>query len=172
MFKFKVLVYDNQSESMIAPLFKVGDLRECNVVMHVNINSKRDACPGVPAVYLVEPTEQNYKSIARDCSYNMYDFVFINFTRLVTEQDLDKFAIEMTRVNGAHKICRVAFEHLGAYQVVNKDFFSFYNHRSNFTDLYQQRNEDAILDKVAKDLFETFCSLGVAPIIRVDQRDD
>ena len=57
MFKFKVLVYDNQCESMIAPLFKVGDLRDCNIVMHVNINAKRDACPGVPAVYLVEPTE-------------------------------------------------------------------------------------------------------------------
>lgn len=40
LFMFKVLVYDTQVQNLIAPIFKVGNLRECNVVLHLNINSK------------------------------------------------------------------------------------------------------------------------------------
>jgi hypothetical protein len=52
---------------MIAPIFKVGNLRECNVVLHLNINQKKDICPGLPAIYLVEPNLENFKAIANDC---------------------------------------------------------------------------------------------------------
>ena len=62
-----ILIYDNQVQQLIAPIFKVGNLRDCNVVLHQNINSKRETCPGLPAVYLVEPTEANMKLIAGDC---------------------------------------------------------------------------------------------------------
>lgn len=64
---FKILIYDNQVQSMIAPIFKVGNLRDCNVVLHQNINSKRDVIPGLPAIYLVEPSVANIKLIASDC---------------------------------------------------------------------------------------------------------
>ena len=57
----------------------------------------------------------------------MYDFVFVTFTRSVTDDDLDRFAIEITRTGGAERICRVGYQHLGAYQVVNSDFFSLHN---------------------------------------------
>ena len=32
---------------------KVGNLRECNVTLHLNLNSKRDPIPDIPAIYLV-----------------------------------------------------------------------------------------------------------------------
>lgn len=67
LFKFKILIYDNQVQNMIAPIFKVGSLRQCNVVLHLNINSKKDICPGLPVIYLVEPNEDNFKAIASDC---------------------------------------------------------------------------------------------------------
>ena len=86
---FKVLIYDNQVQSLIAPIFKVGNLRDCNVVFHSNINAKRDVLPGLPAVYLVEPTNTNMKMIATDCQKNLYDFVFVNFTRKLTDSDME-----------------------------------------------------------------------------------
>ena len=125
---FKILIYDNQVQSMIAPIFKVGNLRDCNVVLHQNINSKRDVVPGLPAIYLVEPSAANIKMIASDCQRNLYDFVFVNFTRKLSDSDLESFAIEMTKSNASHKICRVAYDHLGAYHVITKDFFSLFNH--------------------------------------------
>lgn len=48
----------------------------------------------------------------------------------------------MTKTGGAERICRVSYEHLGAYQVVNSDFFSLHNQRSNFKKLYQQIDEE------------------------------
>jgi len=45
---------------LIAPIFKVGNLRDANVVLHSNIHSKREVCPGLPALYLLEPTEENF----------------------------------------------------------------------------------------------------------------
>ena len=76
------------------------------------------------------------KLIASDCQKSLYDFVFVNFTREITDSDLDKFAIEMTRCKAVHRICRVSYEHLGAYQVVSNDFFNLFNQESNFIDLY------------------------------------
>jgi len=38
MFTFKILVYDHKVQSLIAPIFKVGNLRDCNIVFHANIN--------------------------------------------------------------------------------------------------------------------------------------
>ena len=112
---FKVLIYDELAETMIAPLLKVGELRDCNVILHASLNSKREPCPGLPAIYLVQPTIENFKAIAADCQKGLYDFVFVYFSRSLSDSDLEKFAIEMTRVNGAERIARVAYEHLGAY---------------------------------------------------------
>lgn len=136
LFMFKVLIYDDLAETMIAPLLKVGELRDCNVILHSSLKSKREPCPGLPAIYLVQPTQENYQAIAADCQKGLYDFVFVYFSRAMSDSDLDKFAIEMTRVSGAERIARVAYEHLGAYQVVNKNFFSLQTHTNNFKDLY------------------------------------
>jgi hypothetical protein len=35
---------------------KVGQLRECCVALHVNIQSERGRVPDIPAVYMIEPT--------------------------------------------------------------------------------------------------------------------
>ena len=47
---------------------KVGKLRECNILLHLNITATKDKerVPDLPAVYLVEPTNDNFKRIASD----------------------------------------------------------------------------------------------------------
>jgi len=127
--------------------------------------------PGLPAIYLLEPSVGNFKMIASDCQKNIYDFVFVNFTRKLSESDLETFAIEMTKSNASHKICRVSYDHLGAYHVISKDFFSLFNHQDNFVNLYQSKNEALIIETLANNLFEVFCSLGLAPMVRVDSRE-
>lgn len=77
----------------------------------------------------------------------------------------------MTRVNGIERIARVSYEYLGAYQVVNRNFFSLQTHTSNFRDLYLQRDEDKIVDRISSELFDTFRSLGIAPILKISEDD-
>ena len=89
----------------------------------------------------------------------------------MSDSDLDKFAIEMTRVNGAERIARVSYEHLGSFKVVNRNFFSLQTHDNNFKDLYLQRDEDQIVNRISNELFETFRSLGIAPVLKVSEDD-
>lgn len=50
---FKVLVYDQQASNILANIMKVGALRDCNITLHLNINSKREQIPDMPAIYLL-----------------------------------------------------------------------------------------------------------------------
>ena len=38
LFTFKVLVLDSKSQNMVAPIMNVGSLRNCNILMHLNIS--------------------------------------------------------------------------------------------------------------------------------------
>jgi hypothetical protein len=85
LFNFKLLCFDTLCQNLIAPIMKVGALREHNMTLHLNLDSKakREAVPEVACVYLVEPTQQSFKQIANDSANNLYDFVFVNFSRPV-----------------------------------------------------------------------------------------
>lgn len=121
---------------MIAPVMKVGSLRDCNITLHLNINSKREAVPDIPAIYVVEPTEENFQKIAEDAMSGIYDYFFVNFTRQVTREQLDSFAMEITKANAVHKICKVGYNHLN-YHVVSQNLFEIPNGKNNFKHLYQ-----------------------------------
>jgi hypothetical protein len=69
---------------------KIGDLRECNVVYHANITSKRDHVPDLPIIYLVEPTKSNFLLIAKDAREKLYDIMIVHFTKPV--DSLQEFA--------------------------------------------------------------------------------
>ena len=53
---FKVLVFDTPTQNLIATVMKVGQLRECCVALHVNIQGERSKVPDIPALYMIEPT--------------------------------------------------------------------------------------------------------------------
>ena len=101
---------------------------------------------------------------------------FITFVSGTTDSSFDfllgLFAIEVTKTNCAHKICKVSFEHLGTYQVVTKDFFALFDQKNNFVDLYKNRNLDVICSKIANDLFEMFCGLNMVPMLRQQEGGD
>ncbi len=50
---FKILVFDLQAQNILAPVMKVGNLRDNNVALHLSLNSKRDQIPDMPAIYLI-----------------------------------------------------------------------------------------------------------------------
>jgi len=48
-----MLVFDQTAQNIIATIMKVGQLRDSNVTLHLNINSKREQVPDIPAVYMI-----------------------------------------------------------------------------------------------------------------------
>ena len=166
---------------MVAPIMNVGNLRNCNVLMHLNIGHKRDRIPDIPCVYLVEPTEENFKHIADDGCRNLYDYFLITFTKPISPQGMEKFASHMLKTNQAHKVLRVSQEYLGAFQVISPDFFVLPGGEANFKTLSYKPGEEVnsarviiskAVDHIANGLFCLFQSLGVPPpILRLKEND-
>jgi len=50
---FKLLVLDQTASNIVATVMKVGQLRDCNVTLHLGLNNKREQVPDIPAVYLL-----------------------------------------------------------------------------------------------------------------------
>lgn len=90
LFTFKALIYDTHAQNIIAPIMKIGNLRDCNILFHSNIALKREQITDLPALYLLEPTMQNYKIISQDAKEKLYDIQLINFTKPV--KNIDEFA--------------------------------------------------------------------------------
>ena len=42
---------DSEAQNIVAPIMKVGDLRECNVVQYFNISQRRERISDIAAMY-------------------------------------------------------------------------------------------------------------------------
>ena len=64
LFTFKLLVFDTNTQNIVAPIMKVGKLRDCNILLHQNLQQNRERVPDLPVVYLIEPTSESFKRVA------------------------------------------------------------------------------------------------------------
>ena len=159
---------------------KVGSLRDCNILIHLNMSQARERVPDLPAVYLIEPTAENFKRVAQDAAKNIYDYVMISFTKPLSQAQMENFASELVKVNQSHKVLRVTQEYLGGYQVISPDFFVLPGGENNFSTLSYTKDDagggrvviSKAVDHIANGLFCFFQSLGVAPpVIRLTESD-
>jgi hypothetical protein len=66
---------------------KVGNLRDSNVTLHLNLTQKRDQIPDIPAVYMISDISvSTFKKLAQDAMNGTYDYMFINFMRPITSE--------------------------------------------------------------------------------------
>ena len=181
LFTFKALLFDTNSQNIIAPIMNVGSLRNCNILLHQNINSARERVPDLPAVYLVEPTAQNFQQIAADGQRNLYDYFLVAFTKPVSPTQMESFAQELIKANQVNKVLRVTQDFLGGFQVISPDFFVLPGGEGNFKTLAYAPEEDAnsgrviistAVDHIANGLFCFFQAIGVSPpILRLKEHD-
>ncbi len=69
--EWKVLIYDRLGQDVISPLLKVNELRENGITVHLPVTKERFPIPDVPAVYFVQPTQENIQLIANVWFINM-----------------------------------------------------------------------------------------------------
>lgn len=79
---------DNYTKQQITPLFSNSDLRKNGVTLHLQIQDRREPIKGVPAVYYVEPTEDNIRRIVKDCSSPIYEINYIHFSSSISRYHL------------------------------------------------------------------------------------
>ncbi|CAI5724707.1 unnamed protein product [Peronospora destructor] len=90
--QWKVLIYDKFCRDIISPILKLHELRKKAVTLHMLLDTERDAIPDVPAIYFVEPTQENLKRIVSDCSKELYSSAHLNFAYPLSRESLEYLA--------------------------------------------------------------------------------
>jgi len=166
--QWKVLVFDNAGHDTIAPLMKIGALRNQGVTLHLHLHADRQPVPNVAALYFVIPTRENIRRIIEDVAKEMYSPLYINFTSAISAPMLEEFArgvASVLKVTSpiAHVVDRyVNFIALGPMVC-----------SLNIDDTYYQLNSavsdsaiNDLCDRCASGIVSVVCTLGVVPVIR------
>ncbi|KAG2374974.1 hypothetical protein C9374_010348 [Naegleria lovaniensis] len=122
--QWKVLVMDKHCFEIIAPLFKVGDLRAMGVTLVLPIEEKRQPIPDAPAIYFVQPTQSNIDLICEDCENELYASCHINFCHSNYKRDiLEKMAMRLVQSETTNLLKKVLDQFVN-FLCLEKDFFS------------------------------------------------
>jgi hypothetical protein len=168
---WKVLILDNDTRSIIAPLLSVGELRSLAVTLHLTIDAPRDALPDVSAVYFVRPTPSNVAAIATDAAASRYRDASVHFASPVSRPVLEGFARACVESGSVSRIKKVVDQHL-AYVALESRLFTL-NMRSGFAS-YRSPSSANVNDgegirnfaqQTAVGLLSVFSTIGTVPVI-------
>lgn len=165
---WKVLVFDKLGQDVISSVLRVNDLREAGVTVHMQLKADRQPIADVPAVYFVEPTQENIQRIADDLGRGLYDSAYLNFASSIPRNLLEELA-STTAMNGsAGNIVQVYDQYLN-FIVSEPDLFSLGQkdvfHKLNAPGIPESVIESAI-EKMVDGLFSVVVTLDNIPIIR------
>lgn len=165
---WKVLIYDNFCKEVVAPLLRIGGLRNHGVTLHLNIENARQPVADVPAVYFLEPTEKNIKSILEDLEKGLYESCYINFASSVTRPLLEDLAKGALHGRAAQKVAGV-FDRYVSFVSLSQSLFSL-NLPSAYTFLNSPSSGDQLieqyLDRIVDGLLSVLVTMRAMPVIR------
>lgn len=165
---WKVLVYDKFCQEVVSLLLKVGGLRNHGVTLHLNINSERLPVADVPAVYFVEPTEQNIQKIVEDLSKNLYESCYVNFASAVPRPLLEDLANNAFQTGGAQKVAGV-FDRYISFVSLSPTLFSL-NLPAAYMTLHSTQLEEMVMrqyiERIVDGLLSIVATMRVLPVIR------
>lgn len=169
---WKVMVYDKFCQEVIAPLLKVGSLRNHGVTLHLSLNNDRLPVE-VPAVYFVEPTEDSIQKICEDLGKSLYMSCYINFSSAVTRGLLEKLARGAMEANAAQKIAGV-FDRYVSFVSLSPSLFSL-NLPCAYETLHSPSITDQIVlqyvERIVDGLLSMLITLKALPVIRCPAGD-
>ncbi|KAF6001742.1 Sec1 domain containing protein 1 [Cyanidiococcus yangmingshanensis] len=168
---WKVLVIDQHARELLAPVLKVPELRACGVTLHLGLESARQPIPDVPAVYVIQPMDQNVQIVIQDCKEDRYARCSICFISSVRREQLERLADALARAGRIQSVTRVIDLYCG-YVCLKRNLFTMMPcvASRSFRRLFgTQANEMTIQSAVAEiveALFAVCVTLRCVPYIR------
>jgi hypothetical protein len=141
---WKVLIFDEFGQDVVSLIFKVNDLREKGVTLHMPIKAQRMPIPDVPAIYFLQPTQENVDRIINDIKQNLYESYYINFISMLPRPLLENFADQAVQNNLVDKIQKVYDQYL-SFLTPENNLFSL-----NLSNSFYHLNSAAVPDNVVK----------------------
>lgn len=166
---WKVLVLDRKSTNIVLLILNVNDLLAAGVTMHTVLTQpSRSPLPDVPAVYLVQPTEENIKRIAQDIEKDYYSDYYVHFLSLLDRSLLEDFANLVSLTGRASRVQRVYDQYLD-YVVSEPQLFLLGLAKSYVHLNSKEATEEsitALADEIAAGIFNVVVTMDTVPVIR------
>ncbi|CAI5716800.1 unnamed protein product [Peronospora destructor] len=171
--QWKVLIYDKFCRDIISPILKLHELRKKAVTLHMLLDTERDAIPDVPAIYFVEPTQENLKRIVSDCSKELYSSAHLNFAYPLSRESLEYLARASVEAGCTSMIAKV-YDQYTNFVSLEPHLFSL-----NLPASYRAYNDPSVADVqieqsisvIVKGLFSVLATSGRIPVIRCPNND-
>ena len=169
--QWKVLVYDRACQDIIAPLMKVGQLRNLGVTLHLALRAERHPVPDVPVIYFVEPTEESISRIVADYKAGLYSYMYVNFSSSISSKLLQKFASEISRISPPRPVqISKVIDRFSSFVSLDQTTFSL-NQSSSYLSLHQSATSEAeiesAIDRTALGLLSLIVTcVRQVPVIR------
>ncbi|RKP07225.1 Sec1-like protein [Thamnocephalis sphaerospora] len=167
---WKVLVFDRYCGDLVSTLLRVNDLRENGVTVHMALQSGRAPIPDVPAIYFVEPTEENVERISKDIANGIYDQYYLNFSTGLSRDLLERLAAETVQAGpeAAGRVAQVYDQYLG-YICHDAKLFEL-GIRDSYVRMHDPNARDVdmeqIVGRVVAGLFSVAATMDTVPVIR------
>ncbi|XP_071690191.1 SEC1 family transport protein SLY1-like [Rutidosis leptorrhynchoides] len=165
---YKILIFDEFCRDILSPLIHVKDLRKHGVTLYFLIDKDRKPVTDVPAVYFVQPTQDNIQRIISDASNSLYDYFHLNFSSSIPRPLLEELASGTLNSESIKRINKVHDQYL-EFVTLEDNLFSLAD-ESCYVQLNDPKATDReieeIIEKLANGLFSVLATLGVVPIIR------
>lgn len=166
--QYKVLVLDEFTKEVVAPLLKVNDLRRHGITLHLQLENERQPIPDVPAVYFVRGSEASVAAIAADAAKGLYDTMHLNFTPPLSPPLMEALAKQLVSSSSAHRVAKV-FDQFLAFSAVEPQMFSLC-HRDSYLTLNDPTLRDTAVEAavahVVEGIYAALVTLAIVPIIR------
>ncbi|CAM4866718.1 unnamed protein product [Rotaria socialis] len=170
---WKVLIYDELGQDIIAPLFTVKELHDLGVTLHLSLKSDREPVDEIAAVYFVMPTKDSISCIGKDLAEGLYESYYLNFIAPIPDDLLGELATDALESNSQQAITKIYNQYLDfitleddlfCLRQAGKDSISYYalNHPPTIRDI----DTKEIIETIADCLFSVCATLGSVPIIR------
>jgi sec1 family domain-containing protein 1 len=165
---WKVLIYDRYCQDILSPLISVQELKKRGITLNMPLESKRQRVPEVPAVYYVQPTEENIDRICKDCKDGLYDSYYINFSSSIPRNLLEKMATLCIENDTSNKIAKV-FDQYSEFVSLASNLITL-NQKQSYISLNDRSAPEeriiAYIDAIVESLFSILVTMKVVPIIR------
>ena len=166
--EYKIVILDRFTFDIIAPLIKVQELRRLGVTLTLLIDQTREKIADVPAVYFLQPTQENVRMISEDMSKDLYESYWFNFTRTLPRSSLEELATNAVKHKVQNKVRKVFDQNLD-FVSLERDVFSIMRAEA-FKKLNDPKSKQDEIERCIQDvvngLFAVVMTMGVVPVIR------
>jgi len=165
---WKVLVYDTFCKEVVAPLLKVGGLRNNGVTLHLNLNGERLPVEDTPAVYFVEPTDDNIARIIQDLEEGLYPSCYINFASMGPRAQLEDLARGTLVAGATHRVAAV-FDRYLSFVSLSPTLFSLNlpaAYRTIHSPSIEEHQIQQYIERIVDGLLSVLVTLRALPVIR------